>query len=111
MPAPTFGNASGEPVGTVVVTSVGPRFWPKIEMISSGQTAVGTPAAVNGLTLVPVCVAAGWKLAALTTADMLGMFGSVTLRVVETGGWSGLVTERVQSHVAGHTGSPVVRVK
>ncbi len=63
------------------------------------------------MTLVPVCVAAGWKLAALTTAEMLGMLGSVTLRVVETGGWSGLVTERVQFQVAGYTGSPVVRVK
>src|SRR5437879_10359451 len=111
MPAPTLGNARGEPVGAVVVTSAGPRFWPKMEMISSGQSAVGTPAAVNGLTLVPLCVAAGWKLAALTTAEMLGMFGSVTFKVVTTGGWSGLVTESVQSHVAGHTGSPAVRVK
>src|SRR5215468_1824216 len=111
MPAPVLGNASGDPVGVVVVTSVGPKFWPKIEMISSGQTAEVTPAAVSGLGLVPVCVAAGVKLAALTTAEILGMFGSVTLKVVETGGWSGLVTDRVQSQVAGHTGRPAVRVK
>src|SRR6185369_16767234 len=80
-------------------------------MISSGQTAVGTPAVLTGSVFVPVCLAAAWKLAALTTVDMVGMLGSVMLKVVSTGGWSGLVTDRVQSQVSGHTGRPVVRVK
>ena len=80
-------------------------------MISSGQTTVGTPAVLTGSVLVPVCLAAAWKLAAFTTVDMVGMVGSVMLKVVNTGGWSGLVTERVQSQVSGHTGRPVVRVK
>src|SRR5437899_8801893 len=88
MPPALVGYTSGIPDGVVGVTVAGPRFCPKIEMISRGETDVALGG--TGFAPVPVCTAVGRYEAALTTVVMPGCVGLVTVKVVVAGACDGL---------------------
>ena len=83
----------------------GPRFCPKIEMISRGEIDVDPVG--TGLAPVPVWIEVGRKLAAFTTVEIAGCVGLVTVNVVVAGacaglfGGAGFVTATV--HTMGNT--------